>query len=71
MRLEVVTGVTMNNTVLWNVTPCSLVDVYQCFEGIRYVVPQFLPDYTLSHKRRQFYSTHMIFLLERSKFFFL
>jgi hypothetical protein len=29
VRFEVLTGVTMKITVLWNMTPCSFVDRYQ------------------------------------------
>jgi hypothetical protein len=29
MRLEVLTAVSMNVTVLWDTTPCRLVEIYQ------------------------------------------
>jgi hypothetical protein len=34
VRLEVLTAVTMKSTVSWGVTPCSLVEVHQCFWGM-------------------------------------
>jgi hypothetical protein len=30
---EVLTAASMNMAVFWVVTPCSLVEVYQCFRG--------------------------------------
>jgi hypothetical protein len=33
MLFEVLTAVTMKNTIIWSVTPCSLVDVYRGFRG--------------------------------------
>jgi hypothetical protein len=31
---EVMTAVTTNSTIFWDVTSCSLVDIHRCFEGI-------------------------------------
>jgi hypothetical protein len=30
----------VESTVFWNVTPCSLVELYKCFRGTHYFYPQ-------------------------------
>ena len=72
----------MNIGILWNVTPCSAVEVYRCFgrtdyfhrqarsliypnRGSRFLrnMSTHLPDYTVSHIRRQPFSPpHMILI---------
>jgi hypothetical protein len=34
MPFEVITAVNIHVIILWNVTPCSVVDRYECFSGI-------------------------------------
>jgi hypothetical protein len=31
--LEILTAVSMKGIIFWNVTPCSLVELYRCFGG--------------------------------------
>ena len=35
VKFEVLSAVTVNSTVLWNVTPCSIAEVRRCF-GVTY-----------------------------------
>jgi hypothetical protein len=60
-------------TVMWDVVPCSLVEVYQCIKGVCYhchqailmmqasrtseVSLKLLPDYIVQHPRRQLSSS--------------
>jgi hypothetical protein len=37
VRFQVFTVVSMKMTVFWDVVPCSLVEVYQCFRGAYYL----------------------------------
>jgi hypothetical protein len=34
VRFQVVTAVSIKMTVFWDVAPCSLAEVYQCFRGV-------------------------------------
>jgi len=38
VKFEVMSAVNMNNTVLWNVTPCSIAEVRRCF-GVTLLPP--------------------------------
>jgi hypothetical protein len=40
VRSENLIAVIVKNTAFWNVTPCSLVDHYQCFRGTCYLYLQ-------------------------------
>jgi hypothetical protein len=50
VRFEVLTAVIMKDTVFWNVTPCSLVEVYQRSGGA-YCVP--LQGWIISQESKQ------------------
>jgi hypothetical protein len=71
VRFEAVTAVTMKDTVFWNMTPCSLVEVCLLLGGLLIAsianpmdegrtflrsVSQILPEYTASHLMNQFSS---------------
>jgi hypothetical protein len=58
---EVLTAVRMKRAVLWVVVPCSLVEVYQRFEGSCCLHHQgnHRPHYTVLQPRRQPYLIHM------------
>jgi hypothetical protein len=67
-RVEIPIGVTMKIIIFWGVTPCSLVDRYQCFEEICYIhflskyrdnrflrnLAGYVPNYTASRSRRSY-----------------